>query len=288
MQSNIYDTIINTIENKDLTLYLVLDEAHRGMKPQRDRATIVQRLINGQGLVPAIPVVFGISATVERFTRAMAEVVGRTSRTNVTVDVERVRALAPTHLVVNVDENPRPIVEELAAFIPHVIVTHPIEPEDNLSLYRLMGGIFDREVRAGELCRAFAAELDATREAARHLPREEVLYLIWRSPWMTVSRDTYISRMLDLVGWDTVPAQAHSRYPSVDLTPQLLRNVRHVLLSTEPYSFVDRHIGELSAELPPQVHPEVSLIDGGMTSWYGSRAIEGLRYLRELRSALSG
>ena len=205
-----------------------------------------------------------------------------------TVDVAKIRKLGPTHLVVNVDENPRPIVEELAAFIPHVIVTHPIEPEDNLSLYRLMGGIFDREVRAGELCRAFAAELDATREAARNLPREEVLYLIWRSPWMTVSRDTYISRMLDLVGWDTVPAQAHSRYPSVDLTPQLLRNVRHVLLSTEPYSFVDRHIGELSAELPPQVHPEVSLIDGGMTSWYGSRAIEGLRYLRELRSALSG
>jgi len=124
--------------------------------------------------------------------------------------------------------------------------------------------------------------------AARDLAREEVLYLIWRSPWMTVSRHTYISRMLSLVGWDTVPAQAHSRYPCVDLTPQLLRDVRHVLLSTEPYSFVDRHIAELRAELPTEVRPEVSLIDGGMTSWYGSRAIEGLRYLRDLRAALSG
>jgi len=30
----------------------------------------------------------------------------------------------------------------------------------------------------------------------------------------------------------------------------------------------------------------VALIDGSMTSWYGSRAIEGLAYLREFRRTL--
>ncbi|MEV8358921.1 DEAD/DEAH box helicase family protein [Microbacterium sp. NPDC076895] len=92
VQSNIYDTIINTIEDKERTLYLVLDEAHRGMKPQRDRATIVQRLINGQGLVPAIPVVLGISATVERFETAMKSVTGRTALPSVQVDSALVQA----------------------------------------------------------------------------------------------------------------------------------------------------------------------------------------------------
>jgi hypothetical protein len=29
------------------------------------------------------------------------------------------------------------------------------------------------------------------------------------------------------------------------------------------------------------------LIDGEMTSWYGSRAIEGLRYLREFRRSFA-
>ena len=44
MQSSIYDVITNTVENKDLTLYFVLDEAHRGMgTTSRDRSTIVQR-----------------------------------------------------------------------------------------------------------------------------------------------------------------------------------------------------------------------------------------------------
>lgn len=92
VQSNIYDTIINTIKNKELTLYLVLDEAHRGMKPQRDRATIVQRLINGQGQVPPLPVVFGISATVERFENAMKSVTGRTALPSVQVDSALVQA----------------------------------------------------------------------------------------------------------------------------------------------------------------------------------------------------
>lgn len=92
VQTNIYDTIINTINNTDLTLYLVLDEAHRGMKPQRDRATIVQRLINGQGQVPPIPVVFGISATVERFENAMKSVTGRTALPSVQVDSALVQA----------------------------------------------------------------------------------------------------------------------------------------------------------------------------------------------------
>ncbi len=79
VQSSIYDTITNTVANKDLTLYLVLDEAHRGMGTRAsDRSTIVQRLINGQGTVPPMPVVFGISATVERFETAMKDAKGET------------------------------------------------------------------------------------------------------------------------------------------------------------------------------------------------------------------
>ena len=40
-------------------------------------------------------------------------------------DLARLRALAPTHLVVNVDENRREDVEAARAFVPNVIVTHP-------------------------------------------------------------------------------------------------------------------------------------------------------------------
>jgi len=92
----IWDTIRNTIDDPALTLYLVLDEAHRGMgtpttSAQNEKSTIVKRLINGEKGVPGIPVVLGISATVERFNRAMEGAQGRTTLPSIEVDPTRVQ-----------------------------------------------------------------------------------------------------------------------------------------------------------------------------------------------------
>ncbi|MGV7206185.1 DEAD/DEAH box helicase, partial [Xanthomonas citri] len=91
-----WDTIQNTIEDPDLTLYLVLDEAHRGMGApttanQNAKNTIVQRLINGSGGVPGIPVVWGISATVERFNKAIEFAGKHIKLPNVVVDSTKVQ-----------------------------------------------------------------------------------------------------------------------------------------------------------------------------------------------------
>jgi len=92
-EHSFWDILRNTIQGAATDLVLVLDEAHRGMKRAADRQTIVRRLINGEpGANPSMPVVWGISATIDRFTRAMGEITDRTSRPNVVVDIERVRA----------------------------------------------------------------------------------------------------------------------------------------------------------------------------------------------------
>jgi ABC-type Fe3+-hydroxamate transport system substrate-binding protein len=205
-----------------------------------------------------------------------------------TIDLARIRRLAPTHEIVNIDENPRPLADELARFVPDVVVTHPLGPRDNLALYRLIGGIFGRDDAAQALCERFEEAYAEVSTAARSWPRQNVLYLIWKSPWMTVSQDTYISRMLATVGWDTYVAHGSARYPTVDLSPEVLAEIDFVLLSTEPYSFRERHGAEVEALLPPGSTTGVMLIDGAMTSWYGSRAVEGLRYLRSLRERALG
>mgnify|MGYP000002786905 CR=1 FL=1 len=92
----IWDTIKNTIEDPDQTLYLVLDEAHRGMgNPSaaslNAKSTIVQRLINGYGGVPGVPVVWGISATVERFNKAIEFAGKHIKLSNVVVDSTKVQ-----------------------------------------------------------------------------------------------------------------------------------------------------------------------------------------------------
>jgi type III restriction enzyme len=89
----LWDTILNTIEDPSLTLYLVLDEAHRGMggAAPKEKGTIVQRLINGFGGVPGIPVVWGISATVERFNLAIESAGKHIKLPNVVVDPVKVQ-----------------------------------------------------------------------------------------------------------------------------------------------------------------------------------------------------
>ena len=74
--NTIWQTIRNTIEDRRLTLYLFLDEAHRGMGAKSvrgtdSRTTIAGKLISGPKGAPGIPVVLGISATPKRFTEAM-------------------------------------------------------------------------------------------------------------------------------------------------------------------------------------------------------------------------
>lgn len=104
----IWDTIQNTIDDPDLTLYLVLDEAHRGMKEggrsrTDSKPTIVKQLINGSGSVPGIPVVWGISATVERFNQAMIGMQARATLPNVVVDTGKVQASGLLKDTINLD-----------------------------------------------------------------------------------------------------------------------------------------------------------------------------------------
>jgi ABC-type Fe3+-hydroxamate transport system substrate-binding protein len=204
------------------------------------------------------------------------------------VDLDKIIALAPTHLVVNIDENRRQTVDALAASVPDVIVTHPLTPDDNPGLYRMFGSIFARESQADALAARYAAARQALSEALAAVPDEDVLYLIWRKPWYTVARSTYVSAMLGLARWRTLPAIVDPRYPTLADDAPAWRRARRILLSSEPYAFRQRDASALAATLAKRGHRvPVTLIDGAMTSWYGVRAIAGLDYLAQMRRRVS-
>ena len=251
----------------------------------------ITELLFDLGLADQLVARTGFCIHPEPGVRAVAKVGGTKD-----VKLDRLRALAPTHVVVNIDENRRETVDEIRTFVPHVIVTHPCAPEDNLALYRLLGGIFGRRPQAEALVGQLRGELDAIQ--AQTWPARRVLYAIWQDPWMTVSRATYISRMLALVNWATWPDDADTsdtpaacvdgdcsrpnapgeRYPTFRWSDALVRELDAVLLSTEPYRFTEDHADALER----QIGKPVLLVDGEMLSWYGSRAVAGARYLRSL------
>ena len=184
-------------------------------------------------------------------------------------------------MIVNVDENKKETAGALAEFVPNVIVTHPLAPLDNLALYRQIGGAFGKEREAEALCDRFASVYQEV--STKTLQKRDVLYLIWKDPWMTVSRDTYISRTLAVFGLETLPVDAAERYPTLTLKESWISDADLVLLSTEPYRFRESHLKEIQ----DKIGKPARLIDGEMTSWYGSRAIAGLGYLAEFSSRLS-
>lgn len=206
------------------------------------------------------------------------------------VDIERVRALAPTHLLVNVDENEKPTVDRLAEFVLGIVVTHPITVEDNLALIEDFGERFDRRDDARRLA-------DRQREAMQRLRKRrfepiDVLYLIWKDPWMSIGRETFIANMLAFAGLRSVVDAAQPRYPAVADPSADAAGARVVLLSSEPYRFTERHRAALAAACAAHADaralPHFATIDGEMTSWYGARAIDGLHYLSGYREALDG
>jgi len=193
------------------------------------------------------------------------------------VNLGKIRRLAPTHVIVNIDENDKPTAEALAEFVPNIVVTHPLRPRDNLGLARLMGGVFCADVPAEAWCAAFEQEYAALR-ATPHGAARTMLYCIWQDPWMSIARDTYIANMMAEIGWRVPALSGGARYPRFEWSDELVRQIDGVLLSTEPYRFTEQHADALEKQIGKPVH----LIDGEMMSWYGSRSLAGLRYLREI------
>jgi hypothetical protein len=220
-----------------------------------------------------------------------AEVLAQIPKIGGTKDVNlaKLRRLAPTHVLVNVDENRRETVDALRAWgtdAPQLVITHPLAPHDNLALVvqfaEAFGQVEGVRERAAALTQALHDELGATRPQA-HAERR-VLYLIWREPWMTVARDTYLSNMLALVNWRSLPdvqggASGAARYPVLHGNEPWLADVERVLLSSEPYAFEPAHLAEARRLCP---NASAALVDGELLSWYGARAVPGLRYLRAL------
>lgn len=94
-----------------------------------------------------------------------------------------------------------------------------------------------------------------------------VLYMIWRKPWMAVSRETFIGSVLLQLGAQVVHFP-EDKYPVVrieDFQDAL------VLFSSEPYPF-HKKIEELRRE-----GLAGAIVDGESYSWFGIRSLEFLK-----------
>ncbi len=91
----IWDTITNAVETMRNRFLVIIDEAHRGMSEstaaRNEANSIIQKFIKGSpGQIPKVPLVLGVSATIDRFNKLVSGT-GRLMR-SVDIPIDDVRA----------------------------------------------------------------------------------------------------------------------------------------------------------------------------------------------------
>jgi ABC-type Fe3+-hydroxamate transport system substrate-binding protein len=194
-------------------------------------------------------------------------------------DLSAIRALAPDLVVANLEENRREDVEALRAGGVAVWVTFPRTVAEGLAMIRDLGDI----PGAPDGARALLGELEPLyREVRAQADRGagvSVFYPIWREPWMTIGRDTYVHDLLATCGGANVFGD-RERYPSVTLDEVAARAPEVVLLPDEPFRFRRAHVKEFQ----PWAR-RIHLVDGKPFSWHGPRLAQALRTLPGLLAA---
>lgn len=194
-----------------------------------------------------------------------------------TVHIEKVAALKPDLILANKEENVREQIEALRAIAP-VWVSDIRTLDDSLRMIREVGALSGKQGEAETIAGTIKQRFSSLGTGS--FAATSVAYGIWRDPWMWAGGDTFISDLLQHIGWNNI-LQEHPRYPSLALEELVALKPAIVLLSSEPYPFKEMHIAEVKAALPKA---EVLLVDGELFSWYGSRLLHAPAYFAALQA----
>jgi hypothetical protein len=98
---------------------------------------------------------------------------------------------------------------------------------------------------------------------------EEVLYVIWKNPWMIATRATFIGSVLSRIGFSQVLKVKIEKYPKVDLE-HFPKNNTLLLFSSEPFPFLkhEKELGDLGFPF--------AFVNGESFSWFGVRSLRFL------------
>jgi type III restriction enzyme len=89
----LWDTIRNTVNTRSSGFFVIIDEAHRGTKLDKGKAeeanSIMQKFLLGSDEIPPVPLIIGISATLDRFTELLhAAAKAKKARIHQAVDID--------------------------------------------------------------------------------------------------------------------------------------------------------------------------------------------------------
>ncbi|MFK7807639.1 MAG: ABC transporter substrate-binding protein [Saprospiraceae bacterium] len=188
---------------------------------------------------------------------------------------DKIAALQPDLIIGNKEENQRDQIEPLMEQYP-VWMSDISNLEDALEMISSIGQITNKEGTTQDMIEEIEEDFA---DHSMHQQIKKTAYFIWRQPYMVAAGGTFIDDMMQRAGFENVFGNVE-RYPEVTADDITKANPELIFLSSEPYPFKEKHIAELK-EICPQA--TISLVDGELFSWYGSRLLLSASYFAKLQ-----
>lgn len=189
-----------------------------------------------------------------------------------------IEAIQPDLILANKEENTKEDVEKLKEKY-QVYVSDVKNLNDAIEMIDQTGILTGRKKQSHELILTIREKFDALKRKISGMPPMKAMYLIWKNPYMTAGRDTFIHHIMQTAGFSNAFSH-YTRYPVI--TEQQIKEsgAAIVLLPSEPFPFKNSHEPEIKKIISTA---NVILADGTYFSWYGSRLKDAPDYLLELR-----
>lgn len=200
------------------------------------------------------------------------EIIGGTKNLN----LEKIKTLKPDLILANKEENVKDQVKELMKSFKTVI-THVETLEDNYYLLKSLGNILGKQ----NIAQQFNLKIQDIFNFEKPKTKLKVAYLIWKNPYMTIGRDTFIHHILEEIGFENI-FKSQKRYPIIELEEITEADV--IFLSSEPFPFKEKHISEIRNVFPDKL---IKIVDGEAFSWYGTRIAKTNSYYQDLIKSLN-
>ena len=164
----------------------------------------------------------------------------------------------------------RDSIETLQQDFP-VWISDIVTLEESLEMIQKVGQLTHKEPEAFNICQQLSTQFSSLQSSSR---RPRVAYFIWKKPYMVAANGTFIHDMLRKAGFLNV-FEDLTRYPEISEADLQQAAPELIFLSSEPYSFREKHLLEFQ-EICPSAH--IMLVDGELFSWYGSRLLKSVAY----------
>lgn len=191
--------------------------------------------------------------------------------------VERIIALEPDIVLLNQEENRLEDAELLRRAGLRCHVSMPRNVQETAEMVRSIASALERAGEGERIAQDIEARSRVVRARAESLVPVRWAYLIWREPWMSVNKDTFVQDLLGQAGGLNVFAELEERYPCIEAHDLVETSPDVIFLSSEPFPFQEKHIEEL-AGLTGLERERFRLVDGEYLSWHGSRTPDGIDY----------